>query len=41
MGAVGVVEDVELPQGAQQVALVPDQRPVEELTPAGLHPPFG
>jgi hypothetical protein len=24
----------------EQVTLVPDQRPVQELTPAGQHPPF-
>jgi hypothetical protein len=29
-----------LPQGAQKVGLVPDQRAVQELAPAGLHPPL-
>ena len=37
---VPVVELLELPQGVHEVGLVPDQRAVQELAPAGLHPPF-
>jgi hypothetical protein len=37
---MGVVELLELAQRVQQVPLVPDQGPVEQLAPAGLHPPF-
>ena len=40
MGAMGVVEPLELAQGVEQVPLVPDQRAVQELATAGLHPPF-
>jgi hypothetical protein len=36
MRPMGVVEDFELAQGAQQVVLVPDQGAVEELAPAGF-----
>ena len=35
---VGVVELLELAQGVEQVRLVPDQGPVEQLAAAGLHP---
>jgi hypothetical protein len=38
MRPVGVVEQLELAQGAQQVPLVPDQGPIEQLAAAGLHP---
>jgi hypothetical protein len=38
MGPVGVVELLELPQGMEEVPLVPDQRVVEEFASAGLHP---
>jgi hypothetical protein len=38
MGAVPVVERFELAQCVHQVGLIPDQRPVEQLAPAGLHP---
>jgi hypothetical protein len=37
---VGVVELFELAQGLEQVPLVPDQGPIEELASAGLHPSF-
>jgi hypothetical protein len=40
MRSVRVVEVLELPQGVQEVGLVPDQRAVQKLAPAGLHPPF-
>src|SRR5262245_22324890 len=40
VGPVGVVEGFELTQGAEQMMLVPDHGPVEELAPAGLYPPF-
>jgi hypothetical protein len=40
MGAVPVVEAFEPPLRVQQVALVPDQGPVQQLTTAGLHPPL-
>ena len=40
MRPVPVVEDLELAQGVQQVSLVEDQRPVEQLAAAGPHPPF-
>jgi hypothetical protein len=40
MGAMPAVEAFELPQSVQQVALVPDQGPVQQLTTAGLHPPL-
>ena len=35
---VGVAELLELAQGVQQVRLIPDQGPVEQLAAAGLHP---
>ena len=37
---VGVVVVLELPQGVEQVVLVPDQGAVQEFASAGLHPPF-
>ena len=40
MGAVPVVEQLELPQCVQQVGLIPEQGAVQELAPAGLHPPL-
>jgi hypothetical protein len=40
VGTVLVVEVFELAQGMKQVALVPDQRPVQQLASAGLHPPL-
>jgi hypothetical protein len=40
VGPVLVVEVLELPEGMQEVALVPDERAVRELVPAGLHPAF-
>jgi hypothetical protein len=39
MGPMPVVEAFELPQGVEQVVLVPDQGPVQQLTTAGLRPP--
>jgi hypothetical protein len=36
--AVPVVEGFELAERVQEVPLVPDQRTVEELVPAGLYP---
>jgi hypothetical protein len=36
--SVGVVELLELTKSVQQVPLVPDQGPVEQLAAAGLHP---
>jgi hypothetical protein len=41
MRPVAVVEAFELAQAVEQVALVPDQRPIQQLASAGLHPPFG
>jgi len=38
MGAVGVVAFFELAQRVQQVAVVPDQRAVEQFLAAGLYP---
>jgi hypothetical protein len=35
-----VIEGLELAQGMEQVPLVPDQGPVEELAAAGQHPPL-
>src|SRR4051812_47530751 len=35
-----VVEAFELAQGMEQVALVSDQRPIQQLASAGLHPPL-
>ena len=40
MGPMPVVEAFELPQGVEQVVLVPDQGPVQQLTTTGLHPPL-
>ncbi|MEY9894263.1 DNA-binding XRE family transcriptional regulator [Catenulispora sp. MAP5-51] len=40
MSAVAVVVGFVLVQGVQQVALVLDQGAVQQLTAAGLHPPF-
>src|SRR5260370_18251517 len=37
---VGVVEVLVLPQHHHQVALVPDQGPVQQLTPAAANPPL-
>ena len=37
---VGVVEVLVLPQHHHQVALVPDQGPVQQLTPAVANPPL-
>jgi hypothetical protein len=38
--SVSVVELLELAQGGEQMSLVPDQRPVQELAATGLYPPF-
>jgi hypothetical protein len=38
MRPVGVVEPLELSQGVDQVALIPDQGAVEQLAAAGLYP---
>ena len=40
MRPVTVIEALELAQGVQQVCLVPDQGPVEQLVAAGLHSPL-
>ena len=40
MGPVLIVEVLELPERVQEVALVPDEREVQELVPACLHPAF-
>jgi hypothetical protein len=40
VGPVVVVEVLELPEGVQEVALVPEERAVQEFVPAGLHPAF-
>jgi hypothetical protein len=40
MGTVLVVEVLELSKRVQEVALVPDERAVQELVPAGLYPAF-
>ena len=37
---VGVVEVLVLPQHHHQVAQVPDQGPVQQLTPAAANPPL-
>src|SRR5579862_8171973 len=37
---VGIVEVLVLPQHRPQVALVPDQGPVQQLTPAAADPPL-
>jgi hypothetical protein len=36
--SVPVIEVFELAQAVEQVALVPDQRPVQQFAAAGLHP---
>ena len=38
MGPVPIVEVLELPQRLQEVALIPDERAVQQLVPACLHP---
>lgn len=35
-----VIERLELAQGVQEMELVPDQRTIQQLSPAGLHPPL-
>ena len=40
MGPVLVVEVLEFPQRMQEVALVPDERAIQQFVPAGLHPAF-
>ncbi len=40
MRPMGIVESLELPQSAAEVALAPDQRAVQQLTPTRLHPPL-
>src|SRR3954470_20384897 len=40
MRPVAVIEILELAQDVEQMVLVPDQRPIQQLAPAGLHPPF-
>jgi hypothetical protein len=40
VGPVLVVEVLELPQRVEEVALVPDERAVQQLVPACLHPAF-
>jgi hypothetical protein len=35
---VAVIELLELAQGVQQMPLIPDQGPVEQLAAAGQHP---
>jgi hypothetical protein len=40
MRPVAVIEIFELAQGMEQAALVPDQRPIQQLASAGLHPPL-
>jgi hypothetical protein len=35
-----VVEVLELPERVQEVALIPDERAVQQFVPAGLHPAF-
>ncbi|CAM5509781.1 hypothetical protein SANTM175S_06039 [Streptomyces antimycoticus] len=40
VGPMSVVELLELPECVEEVVLVPDQGPVQELVSAGLHPPF-
>ncbi|MGO4749269.1 hypothetical protein AB4212_11675 [Streptomyces sp. 2MCAF27] len=37
---MGVVELLQLPECMEEVVLVPDQGPVQELVSARLHPPF-
>jgi hypothetical protein len=38
MRPVSVVELFELAQGVEQMPLVPDQRPIQQLAAAGLYP---
>ena len=38
VGPVAVIELLELAQGVQQMPLIPDQGPVEQLAAAGQHP---
>jgi hypothetical protein len=40
VGPVLVIEVLELPERVQEVALVPDERPVQQLTPAAADPAF-
>jgi len=40
VGPLLVAGVLEPPDGVQEVALVPDERAVQELVPAGLHPAF-
>ena len=40
MGPVLIVEVLELPQRLHAVALIPDERAVQQLVPACLHPAF-
>ena len=40
MGPVLVVEVLELPQRVEEVSLIPDERAVQQLVTAGLHPAF-
>jgi hypothetical protein len=40
VGTVLVVEVLELPQRVQEVALVPDERAIQQLVPACLYPAF-
>ena len=40
MGPVLVIAVLELPERVQKMALVPDERAVQEFTAAGLHPAF-
>jgi hypothetical protein len=37
---VSVVEPLELAEGVEQVPLIPDQGPVQQIMAAGLHPPL-
>jgi hypothetical protein len=37
---VSLVEPLEFAQGVEEVSLVPDQRAVQQLVPAGLYPAF-
>lgn len=38
VGPVGIVEPLELPQSVEQMPLISDQGPVEQLAAAGLNP---
>lgn len=40
MGPVHMVETLEFPQNVEQMPLIPDQGPVQQLAPTGLHPAF-